>query len=474
VLQGRTREILQRFVTGVRGGIENSRKDRCSNSRIKSIRCHGGYLLSSVRSVGLEAGSSPPHHWQLARDDASRAGMPGRRYQVVSWLVLIGLLIPAWEAQISVAGAKFTAGRLAVAILFIPAIIVLARRGRHIVACDIFALLTAAWIPLAASVTSGPGSFSSASAESMEFFFSYVVGRAFFFQPAALDTFIRVLRTLTIVVVIIAIAESISGRWIAHELASSLFGTTPLSAVFRGNTIRATSSLDHPILFGVFCGVVSAILLLWEQGALRRAFFSGICLIGCILSQSSAALMCFVLVLAAFFYDRMMRGTPARWTIFWAVVGAGISAVFVLSQHPIGWLISHLTLDPETGYYRILIWNAALDRISQSPLTGYALDLFNENILDSTVDCVWLVAALRFGIPASAFLFLTNLAAIWPNGKPRATASRNFDERMNLAFTIVLLMFMFSGITVHFWNYMWIFWGLCIGIKASLRERTLA
>lgn len=400
--------------------------------------------------------------------------MAGRRYQFASWLALIGLLIPAWEGQISVAGAKFTAGRLAVALLFIPAIIVLARRGRHAVACDIFAILIAVWIPLAASITGGSGSLSSASAESMEFFFSYVVGRAFFFQPAALDTFVRVLRSLTIAVVLIAIAEIISGRWIAHEFASSLFGTTPLSAVFRGNTIRATSSLDHPILFGVFCGLVSAILLLWEQSSLRRTFFSGICLIGCMLSQSSAALMCFVLVLAAFFYDRLMQGTPARWTIFWAVVGGAITAVFILSEHPIGWLISHLTLDPETGYYRILIWNAALDRISQSPLNGYALGLFNENILDSTVDCVWLVEALRFGIPASTFLLLANLAAIWPTGKPRATVSRSFDQRMNLAFTIVLLMFMFTGITVHFWNYMWIFWGLCIGIKASLRERTLA
>ena len=30
------------------------------------------------------------------------------------------------------------------------------------------------------------------------------------------------------------------------------------------------------------------------------------------------------------------------------------------------------------------------------------------------------------------------------------------------------------GLTVHFWNYMWIFWGICLGVRASLREWSFA
>jgi len=41
---------------------------------------------------------------------------------------------------------------------------------------------------------------------------------------------------------------------------------------------------------------------------------------------------------------------------------------------------------------------------------------------------------------------------------------------MATGFTMVLGMFMFVGLTVHFWNYMWISWGLCIGTRASVRE----
>ena len=43
-------------------------------------------------------------------------------------------------------------------------------------------------------------------------------------------------------------------------------------------------------------------------------------------------------------------------------------------------------------------------------------------------------------------------------------------NNMRTGFTLVVVMFMFIGITVHYWNNVWIFWGICIGIRASLQE----
>jgi O-antigen ligase len=133
-----------------------------------------------------------------------------------------------------------------------------------------------------------------------------------------------------------------------------------------------------------------------------------------------------------------------------------------------------MTLDPESGYFRILIWDLALAQIGQSPITGYSFAPLNDYILDTTVDCVWLVEALRYGIPAIVLLAWANIAAIWPVRSRGPHDGEDFDRRMSLAFTIVLLLLVFSGITVHLWNYMWILWGLFIGIKASLRERAIA
>ncbi len=68
-------------------------------------------------------------------------------------------------------------------------------------------------------------------------------------------------------------------------------------------------------------------------------------------------------------------------------------------------------------------------------------------------------------------LGLLNVSSFWSTGRrPTKTAG----DRRRTAFTLVLLTFMFTGFTVHFWNYMWIFWGLSIGIRASLREQSIS
>lgn len=430
--------------------------------------------MSDAQTLRRAGNGLVASNWPRSAGAAEKpARLTGRRYLLVSWLTLIGLVIPAWEAEIKVGGAKFTAGRLAVTILAIPALVVLFRRGRHLVAADIAAIFMATWMLYAAVATGGFGSLASPAGESLQFLFAYFVGRAFYSSPAALDTFIRMLTALTFLMVAEAAAEHVTGRWLAHDAAAAIFGGTPLSPTFRGSSIRATATLDHPILFGVFCALVNAMLLLWEESRGRRIMLSVLCLTGCVLSQSSAALIAYALGVAAYAYDRLMRNIGARWTTFWILVCAGMSLIFLIAEHPIGWVLSHLTLDPQSGYYRILIWDAALERIGERPIVGYAFQLFHENILDATVDSVWLVEALRYGIPAIVFLLWANIAAVWPTRRRGLDTDNDFQQRMSFAFTIVLLLFVFSGITVHFWNYIWIFWGLCIGIKASLRERAV-
>jgi hypothetical protein len=382
-------------------------------------------------------------------------------------------LIPAAEVQVFIGGAKFTPARLALVALIVPAIYAWVRRGRRMLMCDAVVAIMVIWMLAVASVTSNSESMSSAAAVSMEILFSYIAGRAFFFEAPALDTFIRRLQLATIVAVAIAVFEVMTGRWLAHEMAAMIAGTPPLGAVFRQGILRATSTLDHPILFGVFCALVNVILLFWERRSDRRLMSSFVCLAGCLLSQSSAALMAYVLGVAAYGYEQLLHRIQVRWTIFWGLFASMIIAVMMVSQHPVGWLISNLTLDPQSGYFRILIWNLAFIRIEQSPLVGHSFQMFGDPILDTTIDCVWLVDALRFGIPASALLFLANLAAIWPRRRSRAIERDAYHDRMSLAFSAVLLLFIFSGITVHFWNYMWIFWGLCMGIRGALRENAL-
>jgi hypothetical protein len=394
----------------------------------------------------------------------------GRANSFAAWLALIGIVVPT-EMSISIGGARFTPGRVGVILLFFPAIFILCQRGRRLLLSDLFACAIATWMIGAVLLTGNLGSLASAVAESLEFCGGYLVARAFFFGPVALHSFMRVLKILAFTSIIFAMADTISGRLILHDTIASIVHALPPDAQYRRGMVRAASTFDHAILFGAFCSLVATILLYSELSVLRGILWVGLCLFGCILSLTSAALMSFSIFLAAYTYDRSMRRYRWRWGALWMVVAVFGLAVFLITNRPLGWVLSHLTLDPQSGYFRLMIWDAALVYIAQSPMTGFGVDLLNHPILDATVDSVWLVFALRFGVPMIMLLFLTNVATFLPVGQvSNDRAGDSYMEGMRTGFTMVLVMFMFIGLTVHFWNYMWIFWGLCIGIRASLRE----
>ncbi|MEY9128396.1 hypothetical protein ABH994_004251 [Bradyrhizobium yuanmingense] len=397
---------------------------------------------------------------------------PERCSTLPAWLLLIGVILPAAQVQLYVADAKLTIGRIGILLLIIPAVARLFRAGRHTLASDYLACAVAAWMFAAAYYTSGPSAISSTGAESLEFLGGYLVARGFFFGPAATYGFIQPFKLVTACVVVLALFDNLSGRLIVQEMFSAAFGSsTTLSPDYRLYWVRAASTFDHPILLGTYCTVACAILLFSEQHPLSKMLWAGLCVFGCLLSLSSAPLLSCFIVLALYLYDAGLKQYPGRWRALQLCLVTIVLVILAVANHPLGWIISHLTFDPVSGYFRMLIWDAATQKIMESPFTGYAFGPLNHDILDTTVDSVWLVFALRFGLPMIFFLVLTNIASILPvksrfNGAvedPRAPDLR-------IAFTVAMVMLMFTGLTVHYWNYLWIFWGVCSGIRASLRE----
>ena len=423
-------------------------------------------------TIGVQAPSRRLAPGRVPRNARTRPPAVRRANLLAALFALVGIVLPQ-ELQISLGpGVTFTPGRISAALLFFPALLVLCRNGRRLLLCDFLAPATAGWMIVASVGSVGVSAIPAAGGDALDFLGGYLISRAYFFGRPALDTFVRVLKVFAIIVIGLAMADSISGRLIVHETFSAIYGAEWHPAELRNGWVRAASTFDHPILFGVFCALTAAILLSWEKGLPRRSMAVSLCLLGCILSQSSASLMAFSIILAAFTYNQLMRRYSWRWGAFWIIIGALIFVVSVVTPHPLSWVVSHLTLDPQTGFFRIMIWDAALTYIAQSPVIGYAYQLLNNGILDGTVDSIWLVISLRFGVPMLILFFLTNVAAFFPGQREfKGTGDVHMDQ-MRRAFTLVLLMLMFTGLTVHFWNYMLMFWGLCLGIRASLRELT--
>ena len=387
------------------------------------------------------------------------------------WLCLIGALIPAADVTAFIGGAKFTVGRLAIAFLLIPALVVLIGHGRKMLLADFFAFATGIWMVTAAIFVGGSGTISSAGAEGLECIGGYFAARAFIYGPPAVGEFAKALKLTMLLLIIFALAEHMSGRLIIHDTIAGFLHSTPPDPQFREGHVRATATFDHAILFGAFCAFSGIILLYAETNALKRTIWVGLCIFGCVLSLSSSAMMAVFITLTVYVYDRAMSHYPWRWGMFWGLALLPLLALAALSEKPLHWILSHLTLDPVSGFFRLMIWDGAIDKIGESPIVGHGFNLLGNQILDTTVDSVWLVFALRFGLPVLVLLVLSSIAA-WRSvpHRPSSRPDVQMMERMSTAFTMVLVMFMFVGLTVHYWNYMWIFWWICIGARASVRE----
>jgi len=377
-------------------------------------------------------------------------------------------------------GLMFSPGRIALSVLFLPALgqffTGLSRGRRSILGADLFVLALSAWMLGAPyfemSATSSP---LGGASEVLEFFGAFLIGRAYVYGRPALESFMQALAAVAVVLTAIAVTDVIFGQYIVYDTTARLFGARYFGAIERSGIVRAQSTFDHPILFGAFGTVCAAIFLHCETGWRRLLYFS-VCLFGAILSISSGPLLAFGFMVGAFLYGTVMSNFPWRWKVFWAAIGLFLCALFSVSNSPVGWIIDHLTFDPVGGYFRLASWYSAFDRIAQSPWTGFFREKSGDEFLDRTVDSVWLVIALLYGLPAVAFLILANLASFWrtrPERRP-LTEGDVFMNWMRAGFTSALAMFMLIGLTVHYWNAMWMFWGLCIGIRTSLQEQYFA
>src|SRR5215471_11602692 len=165
-------------------------------------------------------------HQAFARASAKRVPSSRNKFDrsrpFVAWLALIGLLLP-FELAIFIGTAKFTPGRMAISLLLLPAVVMMCRKGRHVLLSDLFAALTAVWIIYAGSATSVPSSV----AEALEFFGGYIVARGYFFERLALESFVRVLKFVTIALVVLGLADTLSGQFLSHNVIAKLVGVEP-------------------------------------------------------------------------------------------------------------------------------------------------------------------------------------------------------------------------------------------------------
>lgn len=420
-----------------------------------------------LMTIGLTTAVRPPQSFEGIGSTVARETPHSRQrlVPVVAWVTLLGILFP--PIDISPGVIHLTPGRFVVILLLIPALRVLLRSGRSRVATDFFAIALSTWMLVASAFNGGFKLY--VVAEALEFLSAYLIGRAFFFGPFNLQAFLQALKGITIVIIAIGLADTLSGRSVTLESLGIVRPLLDLVKNFRFGLTRATSVFPEAEHYGTFCVAAASIFFYSERG-IRRIFYVGLCFFGCMFALSSGPMLALGLVTTAFFYDRILKHYSWRWKPLMIIVAGLIPIAFLISNDPMGWIFSHMTFDAQTGWFRLATWSAALPLVGQSPFVGHGFSALGDSaqmrIYLGSVDCVWLVEALRYGLPAVILLTLVMFSAIL-----RRTSIFNSGIYMlPTGFSLAIVAMGLIGLTVHLWDSLWLFLSLCIGIRASLGE----
>ena len=217
--------------------------------------------------------------------------------------------------------------------------------------------------------------------------------------------------------------ESFAQQRILHEWATQLTGHDSLD--YRLNThyyvrfgiLRATNVFSHPILYGTIAALFFPFMVMLMRFAFRKRYLlSSIVLFSSMmLTLSSAPLLSLVFQASSAVFVRFWHGAQRLWFAlgFMAIAAAMFLEMFS-NRGFLGILVSYLTFNPVTGYYRMLQWEYSMTDIHNNLLFGIAHhDWHRPAWLSDSIDSFWLLLVLQHGIIAGVLLFFTAFYSVF-------------------------------------------------------------
>ena len=425
---------------------------------------------------------------QIDRQDAlPRWGMAGLRHasflQVLPLLILAYSVLLPQEVRISLAEQNIYSYRAAI-ILLSPWFIYQIASGRlrfHFV--DGLVILGCGWIVIAmiANYSLGQGLIRG-TAIVIDIAAPYLAGRICIRKISDLRRFLVFLAPGGAFVAVGLLAESIAGAPLVRPAFAMIFGPLPqylggeeFSALqtgptFRFGFLRATGPFGHPILAGLF---LASLLPLYALSGIKGwpgKLGAGSSLFA-FLTWSSAAIYGLLIPIAVMLFDwlqKVIEFINWRIAILFGLLGALI--VQFGSQNGLISILVRMTIDPQTGFYRLLIWRFGLDSIRNHPIFGIGYASYERyEWMSESIDAHWLLLGVRHGLPAMIALLAAAVATIALVG---SAASRHgeTDRGAIVGAAIALLSMTVLGFTVAFFGGVMIWYFVLVGISLSLAQ----
>lgn len=391
-------------------------------------------------------------------------------------IYFLALIMPS-ELAVNLFGLTLIPVRVALLVLFVPAVLQLLRtRELTIQPFDVFLVLALLWLLVALTVNNGfdKGAKFGGSLV-LEALGGYVLARTYVRTYAQFTYAVRTYFMFVLVAASVAIPETFFGIQFAHDLAAAITGLPKAvisSEAGRLGLARANSTFDHPILYGTFCA--SALGLVWYLYSARpERWARALAIAGATLcAVSSASLLACLLIVAFIVWERRTRRIPNRA----AFLMAGLAAIYltielVSNRSAIEVLISLVALDPWTAYYRILIWENASVDLANHPFAGVALNAWTRATwMTGSVDAFWLNMALMGGLPVVALLGLSVVTLLAQVHRRAGLGETRQRWQARLGWTATILVVCLQAFTVHYWGAMNSWFFFLVGLGAWMAD----
>ncbi len=418
----------------------------------------------------------------MASRDSSAADSSPRKLLPVTLplplkAVLVLLFLPQ-ELSLFLGDLRLTPERL---LLLLLTPIVVMRLGHKIaagrcrfIASDFFVFMATIWMFLGPTIVEDFGeALRHSGPVALEYLISYMATRTLLAKRGHALAFVSWLCFIVAIVAIDGLVDTVAGKYVTREVLGQISGYTNLSYdfdLYRFGLLRATGPVEHPILLGFDCAV--GLLIALTTTIAWRPFSIIFCAVGVLIAFSSAAHQSVIIGLGLMAYGRLLVALRPRWILLIGSVAICIAVLFLLVGSPFVTLIKATALDPSTGYYRLYIWNSLGPVILDKPYFGIPPELSGQ-VYTGTVDSLWLVLSLLYGMPCAVFAGLAMITACSRVERAGKALLAREEARLASILSIVMFLAIFGGFTVHFWGSTWILIGLLVGLRAHLGELAL-
>lgn len=303
---------------------------------------------------------------------------------------------------------------------------------------------------------------------------AYLFGRCFIRNADQFKAMSRLLFWIIVLIFPFAVIETATNTNVSMDFFSKFFPTHVVAEnIPRWGLRRVQSVFEHPILFGVSCGAILAlvhIVVCEDRATAQRWRATSIVFVTAALSLSSGPMTALFVQIFILIWDQILKNNPMRWRLLWALLLVMYVVISLGSNQSVPeFLLTHFTFDQASAYYRILIWHFGAGSALNHPYFGVGFNRWDRpDWMPGSIDMFWLYHAILFGIPAGVLMISVFFLTVLPIGfkcglEPRHVAFRT-------AYLAVMSGYFLVGWTVHFWNATYVLFLFLLGSGSWLLD----